>query len=219
MGLLRPDLGPVLPGGRGRGEDCWVRLGVDQHPGDSEGRASLEMSVTCLYWAMTASLLVGAKIVETRAPAGLDRAEPGLEVMVRAKRGAAALPGGPGQDGPDGGPDAGMRVTGDQDHASRIFREGDLEPEFAQGLQDKDDPEVDRLGVAQGHARDLPAAPGRHAGDHHQRPRDHPPTHSHVQVRGVDEDVGEPGVVQAAGQELLDDFVDARRGSGRPWSG
>ena len=32
--------------------------------------------------------------------------------MVRAKRGAAALPGGPGQDGPDGGADAGVRVTG-----------------------------------------------------------------------------------------------------------
>ena len=35
--------------------------------------------MTCLYWAMTASLLVGAKIVETRAPAGsgAGRAEPG----------------------------------------------------------------------------------------------------------------------------------------------
>ena len=41
--------------------------------------------MTCWYWAMTASLLVWAKIVETRALTGLERAEPSLEVMVRAK--------------------------------------------------------------------------------------------------------------------------------------
>ena len=77
MGLLRPDLGPVLAG-EGR-EGRQVRLGVDQHPGDSEGNGSLRVSTTCWYWAMTASLLVGAKIVETRAPAGsgAGRAEPG----------------------------------------------------------------------------------------------------------------------------------------------
>ena len=55
--------------------------------------------------------------METRAPAGLERAEPSLEVMLRAKRGAAALPGGSGKDRPDGGADAGVGVTGDQDHA------------------------------------------------------------------------------------------------------
>ena len=49
------------------------------------GNGSLKASMTCLYWAATASLLVWAKIVETRAPAGLERAEPSLEVMVRAK--------------------------------------------------------------------------------------------------------------------------------------
>ena len=66
--------------------------------------------------------------------------------------------------------------------------------------------------------RDLPAALGRHAGGHHQRPADHPVPHSHVQVGGVDEDVGEPGAVQAAGQELVHALVDARRGSARPSS-
>ena len=70
MGLLRPDLGPVLAG-EGR-EGRWVRLGVDQHLGDSEGNGSLKVSMTCLYWAATASGVVWAKIVETRAPAGLD---------------------------------------------------------------------------------------------------------------------------------------------------
>ena len=53
MGLLRPDLGPVLPG-EGR-EGRWVRLGVLQHLGDSEGKASLKASMTCWYWAATAS--------------------------------------------------------------------------------------------------------------------------------------------------------------------
>ena len=67
--------------------------------------------------------------------------------------------------------------------------------------------------------RDLPAALGRHAGGHHQRPGDHPVPHAHVQVGGVDEQVGEPGAVQAAGEELVHALVDARRGSLRPWSG
>ena len=56
--------------------------------------------------------------------------------------------------------------------------------------------------------RDLPTPFGRHAGGHHQRPADHPPAHPHVQVRGVHEDVGEPGAVQAAGQELVHALVD-----------
>ena len=93
MGLLRPDLGPVLPpGGAGRGEGRWVRLGVDQHLGDSEGKASLRVSMTCWYWAMTASLLVGAKMVETRAPAGsgAGRAEPGGDGAGEAGPGGAA---------------------------------------------------------------------------------------------------------------------------------
>ena len=205
MGLLRPDLGPVLAG-EGR-EGRQVGLGVDQHPGDSEGNGSLRVSTTCWYWAMTASLLVWAKIVETRALTGLERAEPSLEVMLRAKRGAAALPGRPGQDGPDRGADAGVRVTGDQHDPGGILRGGDLEPPFAQGPQEGR-PEIGGLGVPQGHAQDLPAALGRHAGGHHQRPADHPPAHPHIEVRGVHEDVGEPGAVQAAGQELVHALVD-----------
>ena len=80
--------------------------------------------------------------------------------MLRAKRGAAALPGGPGKDRPDRGPDAGVRVTGDQHDPGGILRGGDLEPPFAQGPQDKDDPEVDRLGVPQGHVPGSPGGPG-----------------------------------------------------------
>ena len=111
MGLLRPDLGPVLPG---EGGECGqVRLGVLQHLGDSEGKASLEVSMTCWYWAMMASLLVGAKHGRDRGDGGLGGgpSRAGV-VMVRAKRGPAALPGGPGQDGPDRGADAGVGVAG-----------------------------------------------------------------------------------------------------------
>jgi len=163
--------------------------------------------MTCLYWAATASLLVWAKIVETRALTGLDRAEPSREVMVRAKWGAAALPGRPGKDRPDRGPDAGVRVTGDQHDPGGILRGGDLEPPLSQGPQEGR-PEIGGLGVAQGHAQDLAAAFGRHSGGHHQRPADHPVPHSHVQVGGVDEQVGEPGVIQRPGEELLDALVD-----------
>ena len=90
MGLLRPDLGPVLPGEGG--ERSQVRLGVLQHLGDSEGKASFKASMTCLYWAATASLLVWAKMVETSALTGLDRAEPspGGDVAGEAGRGSAA---------------------------------------------------------------------------------------------------------------------------------
>jgi len=49
------------------------------------GKASFRESMTCWYWAVTASWLVRAKIVEIRAVTGLERAEPSLEVMLRAK--------------------------------------------------------------------------------------------------------------------------------------
>ena len=42
--------------------------------------------------------------------------------MLRAKRGAAALPGRPGKDRPDRGPDAGVRITGDQHDPGGILR-------------------------------------------------------------------------------------------------
>ena len=183
MGLLRPDLGPVLPG---EGGECGqVRLGVDQHLGDSEGKASLKASMTCWYWAMTACLLVGAKMVETSALTGLERAEPNLKVMLRVKRGAAALPGGSGKDRPDGGPDAGVRITGDQDHALGVVGRGDLEAALSQGPQDKDVQKSVVSASPRAMFRDLPAPFGRHAGGHHQRLADHPPAHPHIQVGGA----------------------------------
>ena len=52
-GVVGPDLLPVLPGEGGEGRQ--VRLGVDQHLSDSEGKASFKASMTCWYWAATAS--------------------------------------------------------------------------------------------------------------------------------------------------------------------
>ena len=183
------------------------------------GNGSLKVSMTCLYWAMTASLLVWAKMVETRALTGLDRAEPSREVMLRAKRGAAALPGGPGKDRPNRGPDAGVRVTGDQDHALGVVGRGDLEAAFAQGPQDKD---VQKSTVSAS-PRAMPRISRRPSADTPvattrawQTTRCPTRTSRYV---APGEQVGEPGAVQAAGQELLDPLVDARRGSARPWSG
>ena len=90
MGLLRPDLLPVLPG-EGR-EGRQVGLGVDQHLGDSEGNGSFRESMTCLYWAATVLGLVplrllvrcGVRDVALRADhgggLGVDQVlQPGLE--------------------------------------------------------------------------------------------------------------------------------------------
>ena len=206
MGLLRPDLGPVLAGEGGeRGQ---VRLGVDQHLGDSEGKASLKASMTCLYWAMTACLLVGAKMVETSALTGLERAEPSLKVMLRVKRGAAALPGGPGQDRPDGGPDAGVRITGDQDHALGVVGRGDLEAALSQGPQDKDV----QKSVVSASPRAMPRISRRPSADTPVATTSawqttlRPTLTSRWVAPG--EQVGEPGVIQAAGQELVHALVD-----------
>ena len=114
MGLLRPDLGPVLPG-EGR-EGRQVRLGVDQHPGDL-GERGLQGIDDVLVLGRH-GLLTG--LGEDRGDQGVDglgagRTEPGGDGAGEVD--AAALPGRPGQDGPDRGADAGVGVTGDQDHA------------------------------------------------------------------------------------------------------
>ena len=136
MGLLRPDLGPVLPG---EGGECGqVRLGVLQHLGDSEGKASLEVSMTCWYWAATASGVVWAKIVETRALTGLEWAEPSREVMVRAKWTRQRCQAAPGRIALTAARMPAWASPVVQDHALGVVGGGDLEPPFAQGPQDKD---------------------------------------------------------------------------------
>ena len=147
---------------------------------------------------------------EDRGDQGVDGlgGGPSREVMLRAKWGAAALPGRPGKDRPDRGPDAGVRITGDQHDPGGILRGGDLEPPLAQGPQDKDVQKSVVSASPRAMFRDLPTPFGRHAGGHHQRPADHPPAHPHIEVRGVDEQVGEPGVIQRPGEELLDPLVD-----------
>mgnify|MGYP000905875271 CR=1 FL=1 len=110
MGLLRPDLGPVLAG-EGR-EGCWVRLGVDQHLGDL-GERVLQGVDDVLVLGHDGLPAGGGEDRGDQGACGLG-CGPGRArvVMLRAKRGAAALPGGPGRDGPDGGADAGVGVTG-----------------------------------------------------------------------------------------------------------
>ena len=101
---------------------------------------------------------------------------------MRAKRGAAALPGRialtaariPVWASPVGRHDPGG-----------ILRGGDLEPPFAQGPQNKDVQKSVVWASPRAMFRDLPAALGRHSGDHHQRPADHPVPHAHVQVGGA----------------------------------
>ena len=114
MGLLRPDLGPVLAGeGRERGQ---VRLGVLQHLSDlGEG---VPQGVDDVLVLGRHGLLTG--LGEDRGDQGVDglgagRTEPGGDGAGEVD--AAALPGGSGKDRPDGGADAGVGVTGDQDHA------------------------------------------------------------------------------------------------------
>ena len=76
------------------------------------GNGSFRESMTCWYWAATACLLVWAKMVETSALTGLERAGPSPGGDGAGEVDPAALPGGPGQDGSDGGADAGVGVTG-----------------------------------------------------------------------------------------------------------
>ena len=113
-GVVGPDLGPVLPG-EGR-EGRQVRLGVDQHPGDLGERVPQGVDDVLVLGRHR----LPAGLGEDRGDQGVDRlgagrAEPGGDVAGEVD--AAALPGRPGQDGPDRGADAGVGVTGDQDHA------------------------------------------------------------------------------------------------------
>ena len=135
MGLLRPDLGPVLAGEGGeRGQ---VRLGVDQHLGDlGEGLPQGIDDVLVLGGDGLGRGLGEDGRDERVDGLGSGRAEPGGDAAGEVD--AAALPGGSGKDRPDGGADAGVGVTGDQHDPGGILRGGDLEPPLAQGPQDKD---------------------------------------------------------------------------------
>ena len=119
--------------------------------------------MTCLHWAATAS---GGRDQDARQ---LRAGRPQLGRDAAGEVDPAALPDGPRQDDPDGGADAGVGITGDQYDPLGVVGRGDLQSPFAQGPQEGR-PEVDRLSVPQGHAQDLLAALGRHAGGHHQGP-------------------------------------------------
>ena len=163
--------------------------------------------MTCWYWAATASLLVWAKMVETSALTGLDRAGPSLEVMLRAKWTRQRCQAAPGRIASGRGADAGVGVAGDQHDPLGVLVGGDPQPLLAQGPQEGG-PEVGGLGVADSHAQDLATSLGRDPGGDHQGLGDHPVAQAYVEVGGVHEQVGEPGVVQWPGQKLRDSLAD-----------
>ena len=70
------------------------------------------------------------------------------------------------------------------------------------GLQ-KGRPKGPVLGVAHVDAQDLSVPGGRHTGDHHHCPRDHPALHPALHVGGVTEQIGEPHVSEGPGAERL----------------
>ena len=163
--------------------------------------------MTCWYWAVTASWLVRAKIVEIRAVTGLERAEPSLEVMLRAKWTRQRCQAAPGRIASGRGADAGVGVAGDQHDPLGVLIGGNRQPPFAQGAQEGG-PKVGGLGVPNSHAQDLAAALGRDAGGDHQGLRDHSVVDPDIHIGSVDEHVGEPGVLQRAGEELAHRLVD-----------
>lgn len=88
--------------------------------------------MTCWYWAVTASRLVWAKIVEISALTGLERAEPSLEVMLRAKWTRQRCQAAPGRIASGRGADAGVGVTGDQHDPLGVLVGGDPQSPLAQ---------------------------------------------------------------------------------------
>ena len=116
MGLLDQILVQCSPGRTGRGEGRWVRLGVGRHLSDlGEGVPQSVDDVLVLGGDG-----LGRGLGEDRGDQGargLGLGRPQLGGDGAGEVDAAALPGRPGQDGPDRGADAGVGVTGDQDHA------------------------------------------------------------------------------------------------------
>ncbi len=60
----------------------------------------------------------------------------------------------------------------------------------------------------EGHPEDLPPSLAADAGRDDESLRDDAATHAHVEVGRVQEQVGEPGVIDPAVQELVHGFVD-----------
>ena len=110
--------------------------------------------------------------MEIRALTGLERAEPSLEVMLRAKWTRHRCQAAPGRIASGRGADAGVGVAGDQHDPLGVLIGGNLQPPLAQGAQEGG-PKVGGLGVPNSHAQDLAAALGRDAGGDHQGLADH----------------------------------------------
>ena len=145
--------------------------------------------------------------MEISALTGLERAEPSLEVMLRAKWTRHRCQAAPGRIASGRGADAGVGVTGDQHDTLGVLVGGDPQPPLAQGPQEGG-PKVRGLGVADSHAQNLATSLGRDPGGDHQGLGDHPVVDPDIHIGGVHEQVGEPGVLQWAGEELTHRLVD-----------
>ena len=203
-GVAGPDLGPVLLGeGRKRGQ---VRLGLGEHVSDlwERGVQGADDVLVLGGDGLPAGLSEDRGIQGVHG-LGAGRAEPGGDVAGEVD--PAPLPGRAGQDRLDRGPDAGVGVTGDQHDPLGVLVGGDPQPPLAQGPQEGG-PKVGGLGVADSHAQDLATSLGRDPGGDHQGLRDHSVVDPDIHVGGVDEHVGEPGVLQRAGEELAHCLVD-----------
>ena len=137
----------------------------------------------------------------------MERAEPSLEVMLRAKWTRHRCQDAPGRIASGRGADAGVGVAGDQYDPLGVLVGGDPQSPLAQGPQEGG-PEVGGLGVADSHAQDLATSLGRDPGGDHQGLRDHSVVDPDIHVGSVDEHVGEPGVLQRVGEELAHRLVD-----------
>ena len=198
QGVGRPDLDPV--GDREVGEGGEVCLGVEQH-----GRHLGELALQGLgHFAQLAAHVTRVGLGEDRADGGrhhraLSLHHPRQDVAHEVH--PAALPGGAQQDLADRGLEARVVAT---DHERDA-----VEAPSAQVAQEVT-PEGLVLAVAQGESQDLAVAVEADPGRDHDGPRDHSPAHAGLDVGGVEEDVGEGAVGEAAGAELLESLVHLR---------
>lgn len=180
----------------------------------TSGHEDLSAVVTCLYWATSACGSVWANTAEISALIGLECLEPNFWVTLRAKWTRQRCQPAPGRiavvaaliplcasEMTNATPNGSVSVETFRPRSRRLRRKS---------VQKSVD-----SSIADGHAEDLSTALGRYAGGHDNGLGDDPAAFvvdpaaaADVDVGRVEVDVGEPGVGQRSGEELLDGLVD-----------
>src|SRR3546814_10087494 len=119
----------------------------------------------------------------------------------------ASLPPCSGQDRFGRGVQSRVRVAGDQGHPERVRISGDLEASVAQAAEELG-PEVGGLSVTESHPEDLPPPLAADAGRDDESLGEDAAAVADVEVGGVEEQVGEPGGIDASVQELVHRLID-----------